>query len=67
MQTALFDPLTIPNELKLDIETLNGRSLKAQEDFLDSLVCAYTLLYCSQHDCCCFGNDTVGKLLTPML
>jgi predicted RNase H-like nuclease len=66
LQTKLFYLLTIPNELKLDIEALKGSALKAEEDFLDSLVCAYTLLYCSRHECCCFGNDTVGKLLTPV-
>jgi predicted RNase H-like nuclease len=65
LQTALFDVITIPNEMKTAIETLKGSVLKAEEDFLDSLVCAYTLLYCSQHECHCFGNDTVGKLLTP--
>lgn len=64
-QTALFEVITIPNILKTDIETLKGKALKAEEDFLDSLVCAYTLLYCTQHDCHCFGDNTIGKLLTP--
>lgn len=66
LQTALFEVITIPNALKTDIETLKGKALKAEEDFLDSLVCAYTLLYCTHHDCHCFGNDAIGKLLTPL-
>ncbi len=67
LQTAMFDVITIPNEMKKPIEPLKGKELKAEEDFLDSLVCAYTLLHCGQNECCSFGNDTVGKLLTPKI
>lgn len=66
LQTALFDVITLPNDMKIDIETLKGSALKTQEDFLDSLVCTYTLLYCGQNECLCFGNDAIGKLLTPI-
>jgi len=65
LQTALFEVITVPNEMKTASETLRGKALKAEEDFLDSLVCAYTLLHCSKHGCRCFGSDSIGKLLTP--
>jgi predicted RNase H-like nuclease len=65
LQTDLFEVLTVPNRCQTDLNTLKGKALKAEEDFLDSLVCAYTLHYCTAHDALCFGNNAVGKLLTP--
>ncbi|MEJ2467464.1 MAG: DUF429 domain-containing protein [Campylobacterales bacterium] len=65
LQTALFEVITVPNTDKKPLETLKGKALKGEEDFLDSLVCAYTLLYCTENTCLCFGNGRIGKLLTP--
>lgn len=67
LQTALFEVITVPNAYKKALTPLKGAALKAEEDFLDSLVCAYTLLHCSTHECLCFGDDDIGKLLTPKL
>lgn len=66
LQTALFDIITAPNSQKTDIAFLKGKALKAEEDFLDSLVCSFTLLHCSTKECLCFGNSDIGKLLTPL-
>lgn len=66
LQTSLFEVITVPNDRQTAIAALKGKALKAEEDFLDSLVCAYTLLHCTQNDCFCFGDDRVGKLLTPV-
>lgn len=65
LQTALFEVITIPDAMKKELETLRGKALKAQEDFLDSLVCAYSLLYCSLNNCHCYGDSAIGHLLTP--
>jgi predicted RNase H-like nuclease len=65
LQTSLFEVITVPNSYKKPMETLKGKALKGEEDFLDSLVCAYTLLYCTENACLCFGNHNIGKLLTP--
>jgi predicted RNase H-like nuclease len=65
LQTALFEVITVPNGMKTGLDGLKGKALKGEEDFLDSLVCAYTLLHCSTNDCLCFGDDAVGKLVTP--
>lgn len=65
LQTALFDVITVPDERKTYLADLKGKALKAEEDFLDALVCAYTLLYCTSAACLCFGDDAVGKLVTP--
>jgi len=66
LQTALFEVITVSNAYQTAIETLKGKALKAEEDFLDSLVCAYTLLHCRRRACLCFGDDHVGKLVTPI-
>ncbi|MEJ2500183.1 MAG: DUF429 domain-containing protein [Campylobacterales bacterium] len=60
-----LEVITVPNTDKKPLETLKGKALKGEEDFLDSLVCAYTLLYCTENTCLCFGNGRIGKLLTP--
>ncbi|WP_345972711.1 DUF429 domain-containing protein [Sulfurimonas diazotrophicus] len=65
LQTALFELLTIPNSLKTPLGTLRGKALKAEEDFLDSLVCAYTLCYAHEKRCLTFGDAACGVLLTP--
>jgi predicted RNase H-like nuclease len=65
LQTSLFEVITVPNTCKKPLETLVGKALKREEDFLDSLVCAYTLLYCTENACLYFGDANVGKLLTP--
>lgn len=65
LQTAMFEVITVPNRYQTDIEPLRGKALKAEEDFLDSLVCAYTLLHCARTECLCFGDNAVGKLVTP--
>ena len=65
LQTSLFEVITVPNDRQTAIAALKGKALKAEEDFLDSLACAYTLLHCAANDCLCFGDDAVGKLLTP--
>ena len=65
LQTLLFERLTVPNTLKKDPGQLKGRALKGYEDFLDALVCGYTLLHCTRNGCLYFGDDTEGKLLTP--
>jgi len=65
LQTSLFEVITVANTYQTALETLKGKALKAEEDFLDSLVCAYTLYHCSANACLCFGDDTVGKLVTP--
>ena len=67
LQTVLFEVITVPGVVQKDLVTLKGRALKAEEDFLDSLVCAYTLQYCRQNDCSRFGDDGIGKLITPKL
>lgn len=67
LQTALFEVITVPNGYQTDIAALKGKALKAEEDFLDSLVCAYTLYHCVTSECLCFGDAGVGKLLTPAL
>jgi len=67
LQTLLFDVITVPNAYQTAIETLKGKALKAEEDFLDSLVCAYTLYHCTANTCLCFGDDDVGRLVTPVL
>ena len=66
LQTSLFEVITDANTYRTDIDGLKGKALKAQEDFLDALVCAYTLYHCSANACLCFGDDTVGKLVTPI-
>ena len=66
LQTALFEAVTVPNEYHAAIETLKGKRLKAEEDFLDSLVCAYTLWHCAKNSCYRFGDgDNNGLLITP--
>ncbi|UFS62554.1 DUF429 domain-containing protein [Sulfurimonas sp. HSL-3221] len=65
LQTALFEVLTLPNSLKTPLGTLRGKALKAEEDFLDSLVCAYTLCYAAEKRCLTFGDAACGVLLTP--
>jgi len=65
LQTALFERLTIPNRFKTALPTLRGKALKAEEDFLDSLVCAYTLQYGAKRRCRRFGDAKSGILLTP--
>lgn len=65
LQTDLFEVITVPNTCKKPLENLKGKALKGEEDFLDSLVCAYTLLHCAKNDCLCFGDDAIGRLVTP--
>ena len=65
LQTSLFATLTVPNKLKTPIEKLKGKALKAEEDFLDALVCAYTLHHCTCHECLRFGEPEIGVLITP--
>ncbi len=65
LQTFMFGVITMPDTMKKTLEALRGKALKAEEDFLDALVCAYSLLHCTTDDCLCFGNDRIGKLLTP--
>jgi len=65
LQTHLFEAITVPNSHQTDIEPLKGKALKAEEDFLDSLVCVWTLFHCTKDRCMCFGDSIVGKLLTP--
>ena len=67
LQTGLFEVITVPDTMQQALEPLRGKALKAEEDFLDSLVCAYTLLHCVRNDCLCFGDVAVGKLLTPAM
>ena len=67
LQTALFEVLTVPNTYQTSIAPLKGKALKAREEFLDSLVCAYTLLHATENPSLCFGDDLVGKLLTPTI
>ena len=66
LQTVLFEVLTIPNELKTPLDPLRGKALKAEEDFLNAPVCAYTLYHCTENTCLCFGNDAVDNLVTPV-
>ena len=66
LQTSLFEIITAANTYRTDIKTLKGKALKAEEDFLDALVCAYTLYHCTENTCLCFGNDAVGNLVTPV-
>lgn len=39
----------LKGDFALDINMLKGKGLKSHEDKLDSIVCAYTLLYCEHH------------------
>jgi len=65
LQTKLFETVTVPNRFQTDIFPLKGKALKEKEDFLDALVCAWTLLHCRRSDCLRFGDPVQGILLTP--
>ena len=63
-------PLHLPPELaSLPIEGLRGRRMKAVEDLLDALVCAYTALYAWHHGprgYAIYGKAAEGSILVPM-
>ncbi len=42
-----------------------GKQLKKYENFLDALVCAYTVYYCMHESCYSFGYAENGILLVP--
>lgn len=65
LQEQLFATLAVDASYKKEINVLRGKALKAQEDFLDALVCAWSLHYCRKHDCHRFGSDSQGILLVP--
>ncbi|MHC3993276.1 DUF429 domain-containing protein [Thiomicrolovo sp. ZZH C-3] len=65
LQTVLCEVITLPNSLKTSLGTLRGKALKAEEDFLDSLVCAYTLYDATMRESLQFGDAECGVLLTP--
>lgn len=46
----------LKGEFRQDISSLKGKSLKAYEDILDSIVCAYTLKYCQTNDYKLYGG-----------
>lgn len=53
-----------------DISTLRGQALKAYEDTLDAITCAYTALYLWTHgpaQTLVYGNVAEGHILTPPL
>ncbi|MDH7553480.1 MAG: DUF429 domain-containing protein [Spirochaetota bacterium] len=47
------------------IAQAKGKQLKKYEDFLDALVCAYTVYYCMHKSCYSFGDAENGILLVP--
>jgi len=56
--------------LDLDVTTLGGTRLKAYEDQLDALLCAYIALYGQRWGsarCRVFGDLAGGAIFTPML
>ena len=63
-------PLHLTRELaSLSIEGLRGRRMKAVEDLLDALVCAYTALYAWHHGprgYGIYGISAEGSILVPM-
>lgn len=65
LQSALLTALQLPDPGDPDL--LKGKALKAREDFLDALVCAYTLKHCAAEGGYCFGDPRVGMLLTPVV
>jgi len=62
-------PLILPKEIvKRNVEELKGKSLKAHEDILDSIFCAY-LAYFSWHSpdkCEVLGDMEKGYIMTPI-
>ncbi|MEA3512172.1 MAG: hypothetical protein U9R37_01080, partial [Campylobacterota bacterium] len=40
----------------VDINNLKGKALKAHEDKLDAIVCAYTLVYCEKNPYTLYGD-----------
>lgn len=66
LQNSLSEALTIDATFLSDPYTLKGKALKEYEDFLDALVCAYTLLWCRLNKCYRFGSTYEGILLTPI-
>ena len=63
-------PLHLPPELaSMPIQGLRGRRMKAAEDLLDALVCAYTALYAWHHGprgYAVYGKAAEGSILVPM-
>jgi len=67
---ASTPPLHLSHDLgSLAIEGLRGRQLKAVEDTLDALICAYTALYAWYHGprgYAVYGKPAEGSILVPM-
>ncbi|MGB4269609.1 MAG: DUF429 domain-containing protein [Spirochaetota bacterium] len=53
------------NLFPVTIAHAKGKELKMYEDFLDALVCAYTVYYCMHKGCYSFGDAENGILLVP--
>jgi predicted RNase H-like nuclease len=49
------------------IAQAKGKQLKKYEDYLDALVCAYTIYYCMHKKCYRFGDPENGILLVPAI
>jgi predicted RNase H-like nuclease len=55
---------SLEGDFAVDILELKGQRLKWHEDKLDSIVCAYTLLYCKQYTCKIYGD--IFKVPQPL-
>ena len=63
-----FPALHAPAILNKDVLPLNGRELKAFEDLIDALFCAYIALYCwtwGPQKYRVFGNKAEGYIIVP--
>ena len=63
-----FPALHAPAILNKDVLPLNGRKLKAFEDLIDALFCAYIALYCwtwGPQKYRVFGNKAEGYIIVP--
>ncbi len=69
--TAATPPLSgLETVLALDLATVRGRALKAYEDTLDAITCAYTAYYLWHHGPArtrVYGTIADGHILTPPL
>jgi predicted RNase H-like nuclease len=69
LQQATPPLLGTANVLALDLQKLRGRTLKAYEDTLDAITCAYTASYLWHHGptlTSVYGTIAEGHILTPL-
>lgn len=69
LQQAVPPLFGLEELLAVNLQTMTGRALKAYEDTLDAITCAYTVAYLWHHGPAAarvYGSITEGHIMTPL-